>query len=55
MKYIHANNVIHGDLKSVNIIMDSHGRAKIADFGLSQVVTVLSTGTSGLHTVLGRT
>ncbi|CAM9609203.1 unnamed protein product [Choristocarpus tenellus] len=31
MKYIHANNVIHGDLKAKNILMDSHGRAKVAD------------------------
>ncbi|CAM9850911.1 unnamed protein product, partial [Choristocarpus tenellus] len=55
MKYIHANDVIHGDLKAKNILMDSHGRAKVAGFGLSNVVTVLSTGTSVLHMVEGGT
>ncbi|CAM9643288.1 unnamed protein product [Choristocarpus tenellus] len=30
MKHIHANHVIHGDLKSPNVMMDSHGRAKVS-------------------------
>ncbi|KAI9022654.1 kinase-like domain-containing protein [Hyaloraphidium curvatum] len=36
MAYLHACGVLHGDLKSVNVLIDG-GRAVIADFGLSRV------------------
>jgi hypothetical protein len=31
----HDRNVIHGDLKPANIMIDGHGHARISDFGLS--------------------
>jgi hypothetical protein len=34
MEYIHERNIIHRDLKSLNILLDDSKRAKIADFGL---------------------
>ncbi|KAF8071537.1 armadillo-type protein [Lyophyllum atratum] len=35
--YLHENEIIHGDLKGPNILVDQLGRACLADFGLSSV------------------
>ena len=35
-KYLHSENIAHRDIKPANILLDSYGRPKIADFGLSQ-------------------
>ncbi|KAA8534018.1 hypothetical protein F0562_031535 [Nyssa sinensis] len=38
--YLHTNeNIIHGNLTSSNILLDEHTNAKIADFGLSRLMT----------------
>lgn len=42
LKYLHENNVIHGDLKPENLLYltkDEESILKIADFGLSKMIT----------------
>ncbi|KAF9232649.1 kinase-like domain-containing protein, partial [Melanogaster broomeanus] len=36
MRFLHDVNVVHGDLKSVNVLVDDSGKAYITDFGLSK-------------------
>jgi serine/threonine protein kinase len=35
--YAHQRGVVHGDITPRNILIDSHGRARLIDFGLSQI------------------
>lgn len=37
LRYLHSKNILHRDLKSMNVLVDEHLRAKIADFGQSKV------------------
>ncbi|KAF9645424.1 kinase-like protein [Thelephora ganbajun] len=37
LKYLHSCNVIHGDLKGPNVLVDNSGYARIADFGFATV------------------
>lgn len=37
LHFLHSRNIIHGDLKGPNILIDGGGRARIADFGLATV------------------
>ncbi|KAF8811047.1 kinase-like protein [Phlegmacium glaucopus] len=35
--YLHSQNIIHGDLKGVNILVDDGEKALLCDFGLSRI------------------
>jgi len=38
LDYLHAHNVIHGDIKGSNVLVDDHGIWKLADFGGSNKI-----------------
>ncbi|KAF7303823.1 Protein kinase domain-containing protein [Mycena indigotica] len=42
LRYLHGNNVVHGDLKAANILVTPSGRACIADFGLASIVDTIT-------------
>ncbi|KAK9266754.1 hypothetical protein L1049_003557 [Liquidambar formosana] len=51
LKYLHASEIIHRDVKTNNILLDDNFRVKVADFGLSRLfpfdVTHVSTAPQG--------
>lgn len=38
MEYLHQNNIIHRDIKSLNILLDDNMRPRICDFGISRKI-----------------
>ena len=51
IRYMHAHNVLHRDLKTANIFLTKEGLVKIGDFGISKMLTTRQGG--GANTVLG--
>ncbi|KAJ7312829.1 kinase-like domain-containing protein [Mycena albidolilacea] len=48
--YLHEQDVVHGDLKPENVVVDNEGSAKLTDFGISKLIgwrgcTTASVGT----------
>ncbi|KIO31710.1 hypothetical protein M407DRAFT_67497, partial [Tulasnella calospora MUT 4182] len=46
LRYVHANGVVHGDIKGSNILIDDNVRCLLCDFGLSKVTQSRRTSTS---------
>ena len=37
LQYLHANDIVHGDVKPENVLIDERGDARLADFGVSHL------------------
>ncbi len=42
LAYVHRQGVVHRDVKPENVLFDSVGRARLADFGVSRIMTDIS-------------
>jgi len=42
VKHLHSNCVAHGDLKGRNILIDGEGHPRLADFGITSVISNLN-------------
>ncbi len=49
LEYAHSRGVIHCDLKPSNILLDEHGNAYLADFGMAHLLNGSSLSVKGLN------
>jgi serine/threonine protein kinase len=50
LQYMHSKGMVHGDIKSLNILLGKDGNAKLCDFGLTTMGLTKATSTSALCT-----
>ncbi|KZP04733.1 kinase-like protein [Athelia psychrophila] len=52
LAYLHANDIMHGDLTGANVLIDENGKARLIDFGLSLIRAEFE-NTSFINSVTG--
>ncbi|KAL3854713.1 hypothetical protein ACJMK2_013971 [Sinanodonta woodiana] len=52
LAYLHKNVIVHRDIKGANILRDSHGNVKLADFGACKRLQTICSAT-GCNTIVG--
>ncbi|XP_078254877.1 mitogen-activated protein kinase kinase kinase 22 [Rhinoraja longicauda] len=53
VSYLHSNMIVHRDIKGANILRDSSGNVKLADFGASKRLQTICTSGTGMKSVTG--
>jgi serine/threonine protein kinase len=54
LEFLHSQKIIHRDVKGANILIDTHGDSKLADFGACREIEALhSTVTGGMKSIQG--
>jgi len=53
LDYAHKNGVIHRDIKPANVLIDRQGNARVADFGIAQIVSAPEGEMTALDIVMG--
>ncbi|KAJ7040824.1 kinase-like domain-containing protein [Mycena alexandri] len=51
LEYLHAHEVVHGDLKLQNVLVDDSGTPFICDFGISKIINRHGFTTVGVGTL----
>ncbi|KAJ7817424.1 kinase-like domain-containing protein, partial [Mycena leptocephala] len=51
LEYLHRHEIVHGDLKVHNVLVDKHGTPCICDFGISKIVNSEGFTTSSVGTI----
>ena len=49
MAYLHTEGIVHGDIHGGNILIDSAGSVRLADFGMALISDATSYGYGSAH------
>ncbi|KAJ7798908.1 kinase-like domain-containing protein [Mycena olivaceomarginata] len=50
LEFLHSQDIVHGDLKTTNVLIDDDGTPRISDYGISQVLGLRGYTTASVGT-----